>query len=190
MPERTPVKIVAVSGSLRAASSNTSVLRALSNMAPNNVTIAIYNGLDALPFFSPERDTEEAHPAVATLRRLLNEADAVIICTPEYAFGVPGVLKNALDWTVSSGNFSKKPLALISASPLATGADKAHAALVLTFKALDAIITNETKLIIPFIYKKINADAAIIDEETKQQLDILLKSLIKITIEEKQKPLE
>ncbi|CAN5547683.1 NADPH-dependent FMN reductase [soil metagenome] len=190
MPEITPIKIVAISGSLRAASSNTCVLRALAAVAPENVEININDGIDVLPFFSPERDTEEAHPAVATLRRSLNEADAVIICTPEYAFGVPGVLKNALDWTVSSGNFSKKPLALISASPLATGADKAHAALMLTFKALDAIVTDETKLIIPFIYKKINADALIIDEATRAQLFFLLQSLIKIAIEEKQKPLE
>jgi chromate reductase, NAD(P)H dehydrogenase (quinone) len=190
MPEITPLRITAISGSLRAASSNTSVLLALAAMAPENVEISIYDGIDGLPFFSPERDTEEAHPAVTLFRRSLNEADAVIICTPEYAFGPPGVLKNALDWTVSSGNFSKKPLALISASPLAPGADKAHAALMLTFKALDAIITDETKLIIPFIYKKINSDAAIIDEETKQQLETLLKSLVKITIEKKLEPIE
>lgn len=190
MPEIIPLKIMAISGSLRAESSNTAVLRAIANMAPENVEINIYDGIDTLPFFSPERDIDPPNVAVATFRRTLQDADAVIICTPEYAFGVPGVLKNALDWTVSSGNFSKKPLAVISASPLASGADKAHASLMLTFKALDAITTDETKLIIPFIYKKINANAVIIDEETKQQLDTLLKSLIKIIINKKMETLE
>ena len=149
MNEQTPIQILAISGSLRAASSNTSVLRAIANMAAENINITIYEGLDSLPYFSPERDTPNAHPAVEDLRKQIQESDAVIICTPEYAFGVPSALKNALDWTVSSGDFSKKPLALISASPLASGADKAHAALMLTFKALDAIIIEETKETIP-----------------------------------------
>lgn len=181
--ENTPVKIVAISGSLRSVSSNTAILRALADMCPRGVELNIYNGLDSLPYFSPERDTEEASPAVAGFRKTLQDANAVIICTPEYAFGVPGVLKNSLDWTVSSGDFSKKPLALISASPLASGGDKAHAALTLTFKALDALLTEETKLIIPIVYKKITADAVLTDEATKQQLILLLESLIRLAKE-------
>ena len=186
MSENIEMKIVAISGSLRTASSNTSILHALAKMSPGNIEINIYSGIDELPFFSPERDTEAAYPAVEAFRKTLQAADAVIICTPEYAFGVPGVLKNALDWTVSSGDFSKKPLALISASPLYAGADKAHASLMLTFTALDALITEKTKLIIPFVYKKINSDAVITDEETKQQLYLLLQSLIKIAKDKKE----
>lgn len=182
MNENAPIKIFAISGSLRASSSNTSLLKAIANIAPSNVVINIYDGLDSMPYFSPERDTPNAHPAVEDLRKQIQQADAVIICTPEYAFGVPGALKNALDWTVSSGDFSKKPLALISASPLASGADKAHAALMLTFKALDAIITEETKLIIPVVYKKLSADV-ITDQETKQQLNSLLDALMQLAKE-------
>lgn len=177
MTENAPIKIFAISGSLRASSSNTSILRAIASMVTENISITIYEGLDNLPYFSPERDTPDAHPAVADLRKQIQESDAVIICTPEYAFGVPGALKNALDWTVSSGDFSKKPLALISASPLASGADKAHAALMLTFKALDAVITDKTKLIIPVIYKKLEADN-ITDPKNRQQLIDLLESLV------------
>jgi len=189
MNENTPIKIFAVSGSLRAASSNTSVLRAIANMASQNVEFTIYERLDSLPFFSPERDTEDVHSAVADLRKQIQNSAAVIVCTPEYAFGVPGALKNALDWTVSSGDFSKKPLALISASPLASGADKAHAALLLTFKALDAIITKETKLIIPIVYKKLSEDV-VTDEETKQQLKTLLNALIELVKDKREMTVE
>jgi chromate reductase len=177
MNENTPIKILAISGSLRSASSNTCVLRAIANMAPQNIAITIYDGLDSLPFFSPERDIENAHSSVTDLRKQIQNSHAVIVCTPEYAFGVPGALKNALDWTVSSGDFSRKPLALISASPLATGADKAHTALLLTFKALDAITNEATKLIIPTIYKKLDGNR-ITDEETKQKLSDLIYGLI------------
>ena len=94
-----------------------------------------------------------------------------------------------MDWTVSSGDFSKKPLALISASPLASGADKAHAALLLTFKALDAIITKKTKLIIPIVYKKLSEDV-VTDEETKQQLKTLLNALIELVKDKREMTVE
>jgi len=90
----------------------------------------IYGGLDDLPHFSPDRDGDDPPRSVGRLRELLRTADGVLIGTPEYAFGVPGALKNALDWTVSSGEFDGKPVAAISASPLYTGGAKAHASLL------------------------------------------------------------
>ena len=85
--------------------------------------------------FSPDLDGEDAPTPVVHLRTLLGGSDGVLICTPEYAFGMPGSLKNALDWTVSSGDLNEKPVAAISASPLHSGGDKAHASLLLTLTA-------------------------------------------------------
>src|SRR5882724_13164063 len=94
------IKLLAISGSLRANSSNNAIIKAVGAMAPAGVAFNVYTGLAAIPPFD---DSQEPGPAVVDFRRQLQEADGIFICTPEYAFGVSGVLKNALDWTVSSG---------------------------------------------------------------------------------------
>lgn len=147
-------------------------------MAPQDVTVTIYRGLNTLPHFSPEIDGENSPAAVNELRELITKADGLIICTPEYAFGVPGVLKNALDWTVSSGEFTKKPVAVISASPMYEGGKHAHASLLLTLKALDADIRENAKLTIPAVYKKLNAEGEIIDSSTRDSLRSVLMTLV------------
>ena len=111
----TPLRILAISGSLRAASSNTALLRAAGRLAPQHVTVALYGGLAELPTFNPDRDAAP-DPAVTALRAQLQAADGVLISTPEYAHGVPGSLKNLLDWVVGSGELVDKPVALLHAS--------------------------------------------------------------------------
>jgi chromate reductase, NAD(P)H dehydrogenase (quinone) len=112
----TPVKILAISGSLRAASMNTALLSAAIILAPASVKMTLYQGLNALPHFNP--DLEEANlPPVIDFCAQLQGANGILICSPEYAHGVPGVLKNALDWVVGSGEFMKKPVTLLNASP-------------------------------------------------------------------------
>ena len=87
-----------------------------------------------LPHFNPELDLDDIDTTVANWRRLLKEANGVLICTPEYAKGVPGSLKNALDWVVSSGEFVNKPVAVISASPHPDGGALAKASLLGTLR--------------------------------------------------------
>ena len=152
--------ILAISGSLRENSSNNAVINAVAGMVSDDVDFVIYKGLGTLPHFD---DSKEPAAEVLALRKQLREADGVLICSPEYAFGVPGVLKNGLDWTVSSGEFVNKPLALITA---ATGGDKAHASLLLTFQALSARLSNETKLLIQFVRSKMDDKSNIKDEAT------------------------
>ena len=97
------INILAISGSLRKSSTNTALLHAAANLAPSHVTVIYYEGLNDLPHFNPEIDMDIVMAPVELWRSQLKAADAVLICTPEYAKGVPGVLKNALDWIVSSG---------------------------------------------------------------------------------------
>jgi len=109
------VLVVAVSGSLQAASSNTSLLRALAaGDGPHE--IRVWDGLGQLPHFSPDAVPDEA---VESLRKAVSEADAVLLATPEYAGGMPGSLKNALDWLVGTGELYGKRAVVLSAAPSA-----------------------------------------------------------------------
>jgi len=138
--------LLAISGSLRADSSNARLLRAAAAVAPEGVRFAFYAGLGALPHFDPDLDGEGATPppAVAELRRRLAEADGVVISSPEYAHGVPGSLKNALDWIVSSGELTDKPVALVTAAP--GGGAFAHPALLATLEVMGARVVPEASL--------------------------------------------
>ncbi|WP_257208195.1 NADPH-dependent FMN reductase [Bacillus cereus] len=175
------IKILAISGSLRKNSSNTNVLYAISNLKSENIDFQFYEGLEHLPYFSPEADTDDPPASVKDLREQLKLADGVIICTPEYARGVPGVLKNALDWVVSSGEFMNKPVAVISASSRITGGDKAHESIMLTLQMIEANIPKESTLQIGVVGTKINSKAEILDPTTREQLKSVLNSLISST---------
>jgi chromate reductase, NAD(P)H dehydrogenase (quinone) len=168
------IKILAISGSLRANSSNNAVLLAAAGMVGDHVDFTMYKGLGSLPHFD---DSKEPAVEVSEFRRLLREADGVLICSPEYAFGVPGVLKNALDWTVSSGELVYKPLALITA---ATGGDKAHASLLLTFTALSAQVPEECRLLISFIRSKMDASGSVTDTATLQAIQAVMNGLVSV----------
>lgn len=112
------MKIFAISGSVRAQSGNTALLQALKRFAPSGVEVEIFSELEAMPAFNPDRENDEPPPSVAHFRAGLKNADIVIFSTPEYAHGVPGVLKNALDWVVGSGELYEKPIAVLRTSAL------------------------------------------------------------------------
>lgn len=158
------MKIVGIAGSLRESSSNGTLLKIIASIPDPEVEFEIYRGLGGLPFFSPELDDENTSGEVAAFRALLKSADGIVLATPEYAFGMPGVLKNALDWTVSSGEFDKKPVAALSASPTSAGGDKAHASLLLVLSALSARVVQSASFPIPAIYKRISKTGAIVDQ--------------------------
>ncbi len=115
------MNILALSGSLRAASQNTMLLRAVARLSPPGTDVIVYPGLGELPLFNPDIEFPNP-PAVAALGKAIMIADAVIIASPEYAHGVTAVIKNALDWMVGNESFVRKPVALINAAPRATHA--------------------------------------------------------------------
>ncbi|MBS1528342.1 MAG: NAD(P)H-dependent oxidoreductase [Bacteroidetes bacterium] len=166
--------ILAIPGSLRAGSSNHSILEYFGDLMPPEISYTIYDGLRNIPAFDPALDDETPPTGVADLRAQLNGAHAIIICTPEYAHGVPGALKNALDWMVSSGSFSGKPVALITAS---TGGEDAHEAMIKILNAIDATLSPETMLLIPFIRTKIT-ERNIVDPDVTLKLQHVLKHLL------------
>lgn len=171
----TLMHILAISGSLRTASANTSLLRAVARLAPTDVVVTFYDGLDDLPHFSPERDVANAPSSVSKLRAQLRDADAVLICTPEYAHGIPGVLKNMLDWIVSSGEFVGKPTCVISA---ATDGSYAHASLTETLFMLSAHIVEGASLVVSFVRTKIDAEGHITDAQTTVALQTVISALV------------
>ena len=171
------MNILAISGSLRATSTNTNLLRAMAQLAPTGLNVTLYDGLDDLPHFSPERDTNAPPPSIARTRMLLRNTNAVVICTPEYIHGMPGTLKNLLDWVVSSGEFVDKPVSAISASPSDAGGARAHASLVHTLEVMSARVMADASFPVPFIRQKIGPDGVLTDPALTQQLRNVLDVL-------------
>lgn len=165
-------KVVAISGSTKSASTNMSLIKAIKGLSADMFHLTIFEGIASLPHFNPDLDYTDTPPVeVASFRQLLNEADGILICTPEYAMGVPGSLKNAIDWTVSSCEFSHKPTALITASSVG---QKGHAALMETLKVIEADIPETTQLIISHAKTKIGGNDTITDVQTLTRVKELL----------------
>jgi len=134
------MKVLGISGSLRATSSCTAILRAAARVAPAGLEIAVYDGLGTLPHFSPDLDVDPLPPPVQELRARIAAADALFISSPEYAHGMPGSLKNALDWLVSALEALGKRVLLLSASP--GGAAHAHAQLAEVLRTMNLDLTD------------------------------------------------
>ena len=151
------VRVLALSGSLRKASSNSALVSAAVRVAPAGV----YGELAEVPPFNPDLDTDTPPDGVVRFRAALEAADAVLICSPEYAHGVSGVLKNALDWIVASGELMDKPIALINASGRAT---LAYASLRETLTTMSGHVVEDASVTIPL--EGLRSDAASIAQDS------------------------
>ena len=149
-----PIKILAISGSLRAASLNSALLRAMARLAPDDIVIRLFDGMGNLPLFNP--DIEASDPAlVAVFREQIMAADALLIASPEYAHGISGVMKNALDWMVSCEVFVNKPVAILNASSRASFADASLREIV---TMMSAIIIEEASITVPIIGARLDEE--------------------------------
>jgi chromate reductase len=144
-------------------------------LAPAGVTIARYDGLGDLPHFNPDVEARALPAPVAALRALVAQADALVISSPEYAHGVPGSLKNALDWLVGGVELPGKPVALFDASPAST---YAHAALVEILTTMSARVIAAATVALPLGAKKLDAAGMIADPAIAAALGTGLASLI------------
>ena len=169
-------KILAISGSLRQNSTNLNLIKAIIELYSEKLDIKIFEGLSDIPHFNPDLDNDSPPNKIIDFRRQLNEVDGVLICTPEYAMGVPGTLKNAIDWTVSSCEFSHKPVALITAS---SDGQKGHRSLLETLKVIECDIPDDSQLLISFVKTKVSNEEKITDRPTLEQVKKLMSSLVK-----------
>lgn len=170
------MKIIAISGSLRKQSYNKAALEALLLVAPAGVEISIFDGIRDLPLFNPDLE-EQRVSAVAAMKSALGCADGLIIASPEYAHGISGVLKNALDWLVSGEEFVGMPVMLINASPRAHHAQDALREVVIT---MSGSIVEQACLSIPLLGSGLDS-AGILQNE---KLHTPLKSHLQTFCEE------
>lgn len=169
-------KILAISGSTRSHSGNGIILRSIATQFSNEVAIDLFEAIDTLPHFNPELEGELLPATVADFYQRIEQADAILICTPEYVFSMPGVLKNALEWTVATTLLSHKPMAFIVAS--SSGA-KTMESLDLVLETLrQEPIHDSLKLLVQSIASKILPDRKTVEPTTNEAIKKVVSALI------------
>jgi chromate reductase len=169
------VRIVGISGSLRKASFSTSILKFLAERAAPAIQIQVVT-LESIPLYNEDLDTKPGIPAVADLKRIITESDGVLITTPEYNHGVPGVLKNALDWLsrpVFESCFVKKPVSIFSSSLAFTGGVRAQYQLREALISMHAHLVMGPEVVLAGIHTKLAEDAY----QDEKGLEVMLRSL-------------
>jgi len=173
------MRILAISGSLSVASSNTALLRAVALLSPDGVAVDLYEGLGELPHFNPDLDRDLDDPrlpvAVCDLRGRVGAAHVLLISSPEYAHGVPGSLKNALDWLVGGSEMPGKSVALVNASAHAV---HAQASLSETLRTMSAALVPGSPFPVRLPGRERRPEELAQDPETRADLRALLAVLV------------
>lgn len=166
-------KITALSGSLRANSSNENILKAIAGMA-SQLEIQIFKGIDKISFFNPDQAGPELPEKAREFRSLIANSEGLIISSPEYAHGIPGVLKNALDWLVGDERFEGKPIVLICTGQFAPFQ------LEETLKTMSAKILAKHVLTAPELRRAVDHSGSFVDKglenEIRKSLSLLINS--------------
>lgn len=139
-------RILAINGSASESSSNLRLLEVISAKFSDTVEIAVYDGLWHLPLFTPPKLKEGIPKSVTELKNQVNQADAIIIATPEYLHNIPAVLKNALEWMTESGELADKPVLPITFTPHEPRGKFAMISLIQSLKASKATVVAELPL--------------------------------------------
>ncbi|MFP7176725.1 NADPH-dependent FMN reductase [Priestia filamentosa] len=181
-------KVITILGSIRESSINTNILENLASFFTGNIDYPIYDKIGEFPHFNPDLDNEKGPKGIEEFGQELNEADALIFCTPEYARSIPGVLKNTIDWLVSSGQLLNKTVAIIMTSPMVAGGEKAQVSFLQTLEMLNANVVKDGTLVISSVGTKLNSKGEAIDEDTRLFLELVVESII-TEIKKKKAPL-
>jgi chromate reductase len=174
------VRILAISGSLRRGSHNTSLLRAAGELLPPTAELVLWDGLRDVPPYDQDDDVQPAPPAVAALRKAVADADAVIVATPEYNSSVPGALKNALDWAsrpIATNVFRNKPVAVIGSSAGMFGAVWAQAELRKVLAAMGARVA-EVEVAVGHATEKFDEEGRLLDDGVRTELADAISTLL------------
>jgi chromate reductase len=173
------MRILAISGSLRRGSHNTSLLRAAEELLSPGDELVFWDGLRDVPPYDEDDDVDPVAAAVSSLRAAVAEADAVLISTPEYNSSLPGTLKNALDWAsrpFATNVFRSKPVAVIGASAGMFGAVWAQAELRKVLGTMGARVA-EVEVAVGRATEKFDDDGRLVDDEVREQLVDTLMAL-------------
>jgi NAD(P)H-dependent FMN reductase len=172
--------ILAIIGSASSYSANYKLVEKIASLTCESINLTIYNDLKTLPHFDPELSADNPPRQIIEFRKNIEQADGIIICTPEYVFSIPSGLKNAIEWCISTTIYTDKPSGLITAS--ASG-QKGHEELQLIMKTAMAKFTDETCLLIQGIKGKFDEQGNLIDNETKTQIEKFTDELMKLISE-------
>lgn len=168
-----PIRVVGISGSLRAASYNGWLLRAAVECAPPELAIESFSGLAEIPPYNQDVESQGDPASVAALRAAVLQAGGLLIASPEYNYGVPGLLKNAIDWISRPAGRSplqKRPVAIMGASTGPSGTMRMQPQLRLTLQSLDAYAMPRPEVVVPFCKDKFDAEGRLTDEKTREHL--------------------
>jgi chromate reductase len=174
------MKVLAISGSLRRDSYNTTLLRAAAEVAPEGVEVELFAGLKDVPAFDEDDEVGEAPAAVARFRTAIEEADAVLFATPEYNGSIPGQLKNALDWAsrpFATSALRNKPVTVVGASTGGFGAMWAQADLRRVLKTIGARVVGD-EVPVPAVHTRTDEAGRLADAETEERLREVLNDLV------------
>lgn len=174
------IDVLTISGSLRADSFNSALLRAAPSLGPDAVRLEHYEDMGALPHYDQDRDTEDPPPTVAELRHRIRSADALLIATPEYNYGIPGVLKNLIDWASRPADDSclaRKPVAIMGASPSPFGTVRAQLSLRQCFLWTDSLVVAKPEVMVFDAASRFDEHRELRDDTTADLVGMLLRSL-------------
>lgn len=160
------IKILAIPGSVNDGSTSHQVLKYIAATFNHQIDLEIYAGLGTLPHFNPVTDSKGAPAEVMQLRTRIAAADGVLFCTPEYVFSLPGSLKNAIEWMVSTTLFSGKPVAMIVA---AASGQKAFESLDLIMTTIESVLPDTSKLLIQAAKGRVGQEGEISDEDLRKK---------------------
>jgi NAD(P)H-dependent FMN reductase len=159
--------VFAIIGSASLNSANQKLVETIAGLTEEYLSVTVFTELKSLPHFDPELSLNNPPEVVKDFRSAVEKADAILVCTPEYVFSIPGGLKNAIEWSVATTVFSDKPTGLITAS---ADGRKGHEELKLLMKTLMCNFSEETTILIPGIRAKLTEGGAISDDKTYQQV--------------------
>lgn len=165
------IKILLICGSLRKKSFNSALMEAMISVASHDIKMIKAPSIASLPYFNPDSDDiTNPSDSVREFRAAISQADGIFIFSPEYAHDIPGVLKNALDWVVASGELVDKKVGIINASTSFYGGNKAHARLHYLLKLLSVNLVEEACMMVSSANKKIDENGSVTDDTLVQEL--------------------
>jgi chromate reductase, NAD(P)H dehydrogenase (quinone) len=172
--------VCGIAGSLRRGSYNRALLRAAQELAPSDIDIRVFDRMAEIPPFNQDAEAEGDPEPVQALKRAIGEADALLIATPEYNHGVPGLLKNAIDWASRPARdsvLSGKPAAILGASPGITGTARAQSQLRQAFVFTNTPTLPQPEILVYRAQEKFGAEGRLTDEKTREFVGKLLHEL-------------